>query len=204
LAVDGSGNVYVADAVSHTIRKVTPAGVVSTFAGSAFASGSVDGKGGAARFQSPSDVAVDTIGNVYVSDGSRTIRRITPDGVVSTLAGKAFELGSADGIGSLARFSGLSGIACDQLGNVYVSDSDNYTIRKVTADGIVTTVAGKAPSDGGGFGSLDGEGSAARLTILEIFMWPTLPTTPFVRGVESCHHRFYLPSLGLMASLGLK
>ena len=162
LAVDGAGNVYVADPVSHTIRKITPVGVVSTFAGSAFASGSVDGKGSAARFKSPSHVAVDTSGNVYVSDGSRTIRKISPDGVVSTLAGKAFELGSADGTGSTARFSRPSGIACDQLGNLYVSDSDNHTIRKVTSEGIVTTVAGKAPSDGGGSGSLDGGGSAAR------------------------------------------
>jgi sugar lactone lactonase YvrE len=162
LAVDGAGNVYVADPVSHTIRKITPVGVVSTFAGSAFASGSVDGKGSAARFQSPSDVAVDISGNVYVADGSRTIRKISSDGVVSTLAGKAFELGSADGTGSTARFSSPSGIACDQLGNLYVSDSDNHTIRKVTSEGIVTTVAGKAPSDGGGSGSLDGEGSAAR------------------------------------------
>ena len=106
MAVDGSGNVYVADTNNYTIRKITPAGVVSTLAGLAGTSGSADGTGSAARFNYPHGVAVDSSGNVYVADsGNNTIRKITPAGVVSTLAGLAGSSGSADGTGSAARFN---------------------------------------------------------------------------------------------------
>ena len=90
---------------NHTIRKVTPAGVVTTLAGLAGSSGSADGTGSAARFYHPSGVAVDSAGNVYVADcGNHTIRKVTPAGVVTTLAGLAGNHGSADGTGSAARF----------------------------------------------------------------------------------------------------
>ena len=90
VAVDASGNIYVADRTNHTIRKVTPAGNVTTFAGLADTPGSTDGTGSAARFSSPQGIAVDSAGTVYVADGSNTIRTITPAGVVTTLAGLAF------------------------------------------------------------------------------------------------------------------
>jgi hypothetical protein len=159
VAVDDSGNVYVADSLNNTIRKITPLGVVTTFAGLAGSRGSVDGAAGAARFNNPTGIAVDSLGNVYVADTSNsTIRKISPNGIVTTLAGTAGSFASADGTGVTARFSSPKGVAVDGAGNVYVSDTSNYTIRKITPDGIVTTFAGMA----GNNGSTNGLGSAAR------------------------------------------
>ena len=159
VAVDGAGNVYVADFYNDTIRKITPGGVVTTLAGSAGVAGSADGTGSAARFYYPYGVAVDGAGNIYVADsGNDTIRKITPSGVVTTLAGSAGAAGSTDGTGSAARFYNLTGVAVDGVGNVYVADDSNHTIRKITAGGVVSTMAGSA----GVFGSSDGIGGAAR------------------------------------------
>ena len=162
VAVDSAGNVYVADYGNYTIRKVTTGGVVTTLAGAAKKWGSADGTGSAARFDMPRGVAVDSAGNVYVADnGNGTIRKVTPGGVVTTLAGLAGSSGSADGMGSAARFSGPCGVAVDSAGNVYVADEGNNTIRKVTPGGVVTTLAGLAGSSG----SADGTGSAARFNM---------------------------------------
>ncbi|MAG34976.1 MAG: hypothetical protein CL878_01800, partial [Dehalococcoidia bacterium] len=159
VAVDIGGTVYVADTVNHTIRKVTPSGVVTTLAGSAGNSGSADGTGSTARFNSPFSVAVDSGGMVYVADGNNhTIRKVTTSGVVTTLAGFAGSSGSTDGTGSSARFNGPRGVAVDGSGAIYVADTNNHAIRKVTAAGVVTTLAGQA----GSFGSDDGVGTAAR------------------------------------------
>lgn len=159
IAVDSSGNIFVADTGNKTIRKITPSGVVTTFAGVAGSSGSTDGAGAVARFSFPYDVAVDSSNNVYVADlGNDTIRKITPAGVVTTLAGLAGSYGSADGTGSAARFNGPQGVAVDSSGNVYVADNGNDAIRKITPGGVVTTFAGLAGSSG----STDGTGTAAR------------------------------------------
>lgn len=159
VAVDTTGNVYVADTYNYTIRKITPAGVVTTVAGLARNQGSTDGTGSAARFNTPTSVAVDTAGNIYVADlFSNTIRKITPAGVVTTLAGLAGSSGSADGSGSAARFYYPSGVAVDAGGNVYVADGANHTIRKITPAGVVSTFAGFAGAQGGS----DGIGNAAR------------------------------------------
>jgi hypothetical protein len=161
VGLDSLGNVYVADSNNYTIRKVTPAGVVTTLAGLAGSSGSTDGTGNAARFNYPCGVAVDSVGNVYVTElSNNTIRKVTPAGVVTTLAGLAGSSGSADGTGNAARFKRPLGVAVDSAGNIYVADGDNNTIRKVTPEGVVTTLAGLA-----GYsytGSTDGTGSAAR------------------------------------------
>src|SRR5439155_1103724 len=146
---DSSGNVYVVDYGNHTIRKITPAGVVTTLAGLAGNSGSADGTGSAARFNSPSGVATDSSGNVYVADIlNSTIRKITPAGVVTTLAGLAGNTGSADGTGSAAFSYTTLFRSTDSSGNVYVADNCNHTIRKITPAGVVTTLAGLAGTYG--------------------------------------------------------
>ncbi len=172
VAVDTAGNVYVVDSASNTIRKLTAAGIVTTLAGLAqlnqygvsLVDGSADGTGSAARFWNPQGLAVDGAGNLYVADSrNSTIRKVTPTGIVTTLAGLAGNDGSSDGMGSAARFFRPSGITVDNEGNLYVSDTNNHTIRKIGPGGVVTTLAGQA----GIGGSMDGTGSAAR------FAWPS-------------------------------
>ena len=157
--VDVNGNIYVADANNDTIRKVTPGGVVTTLAGSPGIPGSADGAGSAARFSEPYGVAVDNDGNIYVVDsGNDTVRKVTPSGVVTTLAGSPGIPGSDDGAGSVARFNNPQGVAVDSSGTIYIADTVNETIRAITPGGVVTTLAG-TPGVGG---STDGAGSAAR------------------------------------------
>jgi sugar lactone lactonase YvrE len=159
MAVDASGNIFVADSLNYEIRMVTSAAVVTTLAGSGPVFGNADGTGSAARFDSPYGVAVDTNGNVYVADTlNQTIRKITPEGAVTTLAGLAATIGSADGTNSTARFYDPFAVAVDSSGNVYVTDNGNNTIRKITSAGVVTTLAGLAGSPG----SADGTNSTAR------------------------------------------
>ena len=155
VAVDGKGNVYVADRYNHTIRKITPSGEVTTLAGSG-RSGSTDGTGTIASFYYPTGVTVDGTGTIYVADRyNNTIRKITPTGEVTTLAGSG-NLGSTDGTGTAASFDTPTGVAVDGKGNVYVADRYNHKIRKITPTGEVTTLAGSGSS-----GSTDGTGTAA-------------------------------------------
>jgi sugar lactone lactonase YvrE len=159
VALDSAGNVYVADTANNVIRKITPAGTVSTLAGMAGSHGGDDGAGSNARFWAPFGVAADAADNIYVADSANnTIRKITPDGVVSTLAGLAGHAGSDDGTRSTARFRNPWGVAVDGLGNVFVADLSNETIRKITPAGKVTTLAGQA----GESGNADGVGASAR------------------------------------------
>ncbi len=143
VAIDSSGNVYVADTSNNVIRKVTSAGVVTTLAGTAGSNGNADGLGAAARFNGPSGIAVDSAGNLYVADTyNHTIRAISADGTVTTLAGLAGNSGTADGAGSIARFSYPAGVAVS-ASTVYVADTSNHTIRKIVGN-TVTTFAGAA------------------------------------------------------------
>lgn len=159
LGIDSQGNLYVADTLSSVIRKVTPDGTVTTIAGKANALGYEDGVGSEARFISPVGVGVDASGNIYVADsGNDTIRKIAPSGVVSTLAGLSKSSGDADGTGSSARFNSVNGIAVAPNGTIYAADTNNHTIRKITASGVVTTLAGLAKKKG----ASDGLGSQAR------------------------------------------
>src|SRR6185436_3909057 len=153
VGVDAAGNVYIADASNNTLRKVTPAGVVTTLAGTANTFGSEDGAGANARFNRPQGAAVDSVGNIYVADSrSCTLRKITGAGVVTTLAGTAALAGSADGTGAAARFDFPIGVAADSAGNIYVADSANQALRKITVAGVVTTLAGITRVRGGADG----------------------------------------------------
>jgi sugar lactone lactonase YvrE len=155
VAADAAGNVYVADYGNNAIRRVTAAGVVTTLAGSGI-SGSTNGTGAAASFRGPTSVAVDAAGNVYVADvHNNLIRKISTAGVVTTLAGSGTS-GSTNGTGTSASFNYPAGVAVDAAGNVYVADSGNNLIRKITASGVVTTFAGNGTA-----GSVNGTGISA-------------------------------------------
>jgi uncharacterized repeat protein (TIGR01451 family) len=206
LVMDPAGNIYVVDHSNDRIRKITPAGLVSTLAGSV--KGFADGMGATAKFNGPNDIAIDASGNLYVSDGYNNrirkiipsaggtgmvstlagdagnlilyqpmgldldaagnvyvadwghdrIRKITPGGVVSTFAGCDNCLGGyVDGPGTAARFYSPTGVAVDATGNVYVTEAGNHLVRKITPAGVVSTFAGS------GEGFADGTGAAAKL-----------------------------------------
>ncbi|MGA2693981.1 MAG: hypothetical protein ABSF76_16580 [Opitutaceae bacterium] len=145
IAVDTAGNLYVAEETNNTIRKITPAGVVTTFAGQVGVVGNIDGAASSASFNHPRGIAVDGSGNVFVADNfNDTIRKITPAGQVSTLAGSPGVSGSLDGMGGYALFNGPTGVTVDGNGNIFVTDSNNNTVRRITPSGSVTTVAGTA------------------------------------------------------------
>ncbi len=161
LVTDAAGNVYVADEGNNCIRKISPQGMVTTFAGSA-SEGYKQGTGAGAQFNSPEGIAIDQSGNLYVSDaGNNVIRKITSDGAVSTLAGSG-TFGYADGTGAAAQFAAPAGLAVDAVGNIYVADEYNARIRKITPAGVVTTIAGN-----GILGFEDGTGATAE------FNYPT-------------------------------
>jgi sugar lactone lactonase YvrE len=164
VAADSAGNLYVSDSLNHTVRRISPAGIVTTVAGLAGTSGNADGSGSAARFFAPEGLAIDSAGNLYVADtNNHTIRKITSSGTVTTLAGLPGTSGSSDGSGSGARFFHPADVTVDLSGSLFVIDTDNHTIRNLSATGVVGTVAGHA----GQSGSTDGTGSAAR------FYYPT-------------------------------
>ena len=163
LAADSAGNIYVGD--HYMVRKVTQAGVVTTIAGQV-GTGFSNGTGAAAAFGIINGIAVDSAGNIYVTDSNSAIRKVTPAGVVTTLAGSNPAIGVTpgfvDGAGFAARFAGPWGMAIDGAGNLFVADTFNNAIRKVTPAGQVTTLAGGGPAAAG---YLDATGVAARFNL---------------------------------------
>ncbi|SEN90366.1 hypothetical protein SAMN05192574_104543 [Mucilaginibacter gossypiicola] len=155
VTLDGSGNLYVVETTGKVIRKITSAGIVTTLAGGG--AGGADGTGTAAGFTAPTGIAVDGNGNLFVADVYK-IRKVTSAGVVTTFAGSGVS-GSANGTGTAASFSQVKGIVIDLSGSLYVTDSGNNMIRKITSDGVVSTLAGS-----GAEGSTNGTGNTATFT----------------------------------------
>ncbi|MDR2673759.1 MAG: hypothetical protein LBC18_02560 [Opitutaceae bacterium] len=163
IAVDSAGNTFVADSGNHTIRKITPAGNATTYAGQAGVSGTGNGAGTIARFNAPSGIAVDVAGYVYVADtGNHTIRLISPDCVVSTFAGVPGVSGTDGGATAIARFNAPKGVLVDGAGAVYVADTGNALIREISS-GTVHTLAGSSAGGSAPQGAAlqDGVGASA-------------------------------------------
>ncbi len=159
IALAPNGDLLVTELNNHVVRRITASGEVTLFAGVPGVAGALDGSAAEANFRSPTDLAVDALGTVYVVDaGNHLLRRISAAGQVETLAGAAGEPGSTDGNAGFARFFQPTGVAVDPAGNVYVSDTGNHTIRAIAPDGAVSTVAGVA----GALGSTNGTGATAR------------------------------------------
>jgi hypothetical protein len=160
ITIDASGNLYVGEINNNAIRKITPAGVVTTLAGNPNGySGTQDGYGSSARFNSPVGLATDAAGNVFVADfNNHRIRKVTPAGLVTTLAGNSNGFyGLQDGTGTAASFYHPIALAFDQSGNLIIADYFNHAVRKMTAANMVTTIAGNGTA-----GTTDGTGAAAR------------------------------------------
>lgn len=159
LVFDAQGNIYASDVQGCIIIKIATDGTVTNFAGSGTKS-SIDGKGTAASFNMPVGLAVDGQGNIFVVDeGSNEIRKVTPDGTVTTIAGNGSR-GAQDGKGSAATFDDPTGVVVDASGNLYIGDFNNAIIRKITPDGTVSTIAGNRKS-----GLVDGIGTASQFLL---------------------------------------
>jgi sugar lactone lactonase YvrE len=163
VAVDGAGNIYVADEDNRRVRKVTPGGVITTIAGTGTAGSAGDGgQATSAQLNVPIDVAVDGAGNVYVADqvGNR-VRRIAPDGVITTVAGTGVAGFSGDGLAATgAMLANPAGLGVDAAGNLYIADLVNHRIRRVSTSGIITTIAGTGTA---GFSGDGGQATSAQL-----------------------------------------
>ncbi|WP_299058008.1 T9SS type A sorting domain-containing protein, partial [uncultured Polaribacter sp.] len=155
LVIDSFGNLFVADSGNYLIRKITPEGEVTTFAGDG-ESANIDGTGTSASFTSIEGMAIDLEDNIYTSDSDYKIRKITPEAVVTTFTGSSVEGGNTDGAANVSRFNSPKGLVLDAQGNLFVADAANHSIRKITSDGTVSTLAGN-----GEIGNDDGLGSLA-------------------------------------------
>jgi len=169
IAIDSAGDLFVVDSGNYTIRKITPAGVVTTLAGLAGAKGIIDGSGNAAQFWAPFSIAVDGNDTLYVTDGN-AIRKVTAGGAVTTLAGSIQMQGYGDGTGSAALFNSPGGIAIGPSGSLLIADFNNV-IREVSSAGAVTTVVGIAGKAGVNLGPLP---TTINVPVGLVYVWPTL------------------------------
>ena len=175
VALDGSGNLYIADCYNHRIRKVDSSGNISTVAGSGTAGFGGDGGSAtatAAKLHYPSDVTLDGAGNLYIADwGNHRIRKVTSSsGNISTVAGNGTHGFGGDGGSATATAAKLyypRGVALDSAGNLYIADQLNHRIRKVDSVGVITTVAGTG-AYGGDAGSFGGDGGSATATAAKL------------------------------------
>jgi gliding motility-associated-like protein len=169
LIFDSLGNLFITDTYNHKIKKITPWGEVTTFAGSS--QGDTDGASSTAQFNLPTGIGIDSKDNLFVADvANHRIRKITSAGVVTTFAGSS--QGFADGNGTIAQFNNPNSIAFDSSGNLFIGDSSNERIRKITSAGVVTTFAGSSQGD------TDGASSTAQFN------------TPFGIGIDSSNNLY--------------
>jgi trimeric autotransporter adhesin len=160
IAVDTAGNLYISDGENHRIRKVTPAGMITTVAGNGIKGFSGDGgKATSAQLNKPAGVVVDSADNLYIADTKNfCIRKVTPAGLITTIAGgngnERALFGSDSGQAASAKLCNPSGVSADSAGNLYIADTKNFRIRKITPAGVITTVAGNGFYGYGGDGSL--------------------------------------------------
>jgi uncharacterized protein (TIGR03437 family) len=153
--MDAAGSIYISDAGNARIRKISPGGIISTIAGSGQSRFSGDGGlATAASLNSPEHLAIDLAGNLYIADyGNQRVRKVGPDGVITTVAGNGTKgFSGDDGPATAASLNQPRGLVLDAAGNLYISDSNNFRVRKVTARGIVVTVAGTGVSGSSGDG----------------------------------------------------
>jgi RHS repeat-associated protein len=163
LAFDNAGNLYIADYGNHKIRKVTPAGVISTLAGTGVAGATGDGAlAGSAQLNNPTGVTFDAAQNLYIADyGNHKIRKVTPAGVISTLAGTGVAGATGDGAAATtAQLNSPRKLLFDAAGSLYIADQQNHKIRKISSSGVITTVVGTGVA---GFGGDGGVATSAQL-----------------------------------------
>src|SRR6266850_560321 len=162
VAVDGAGNLFIADRYNNRIRKVTPDGIISTLTGGRSGFSGDGGPAASAQINDPRGVAVDRSGNVFIADaGNERIRVVTPDGIMNTVAGSGPGFGGDGGAATSAELNYPGGAAVDAAGNVFIADTRNHRIRKVTPGGIITTIAGNGAT---GFGGDGGPATSAQLS----------------------------------------
>jgi uncharacterized protein (TIGR03437 family) len=165
VALDGAGNIYIADSANHRVRKIAPGGGITTVAGTGIAGFSGDGgPAAAAELSSPHSVAVDAAGNLYIADtDNHRIRKVTPQGSINTIAGNGNPAFFGDGGAAVqAAIHSPQGVAVDGSGNVYIADTLDQRVRKVAADGTIITVAG---SGSAGYGGDGGTATSAQLNL---------------------------------------
>ena len=176
IEIDEEGNIYVADHLTHIIRKISATGIVTTIAGKPYLPGDADGAGSDAQFWRPYGLTIDNQGNIIVADEwNHKIRQVTPLGIVTTLAGNGEEALVNGDVGN-ASFNYPWDITVDPEGNFFVADGFNYVIRKIDMNNVVSTLAGKTQTIGGG----DGEGSDATFSGTTAIAWSSQTSSLYV------------------------
>jgi sugar lactone lactonase YvrE len=199
VAVDASGNIYIADTSNHRVRRVDPQGVITTVAGTGTTGFAGDGGlGAAAKLYSPAGVAVEASGNIYIADtDNHRVRRVDPQGVITTVAGTGTAGYFGDmGPGSATTLNKPKGVAVDSSGNVYIADTDNHRVRQVNSLGTITTVAGN------GTAGYFGEGGPATATTLNSPAGVAVDSSGNVYITERGNHRVrQVDSLGTITTV---